>query len=75
MLAIMAHEAQPESPRRNEGLNAHDLRIKMTSYRLHAIAVDCSEELFECFDLGAHIFIRPYLRILQQIVSPQPDST
>jgi hypothetical protein len=36
------------------GFNAHNLRIKIFDDGLHIIAIDCSEELFECFSFGAH---------------------
>jgi hypothetical protein len=37
------------------GLNAHDLQIKIVSDRLHVIAIDCSEQLPECFSCGFHV--------------------
>ena len=39
------------------GLNAHNVRIKILSDGLHIIAIDCSEECFECFGFGGHGFI------------------
>ena len=40
------------------GLNAHNLRIKIPGDRLHVIAIDCGEEIFQCFSFGAHRFVR-----------------
>lgn len=36
------------------GLDAHDLRIEVSSDGLHVVAIDRSEESFECFSFGFH---------------------
>ena len=40
---------------KSPGLNANDLRIEIPGYGLHVVAIDCGEELLQCFSVfGAH---------------------